>query len=98
MATTGTLVVWRMRRASSKPIPLDAGVTSAHGCMATTAKEGRVEGGHSDLLCKRCWYARYGAVEPMMHLDGDVSAGSADSLHFLFFVFAYLFEFSLEAT
>ena len=34
VATTGTLVVWRSRRASSRPMPREAGVTRAHGCIA----------------------------------------------------------------
>lgn len=35
VATMGMLVVCSSRLASSRPMPRDAGVTSAHGCIAT---------------------------------------------------------------
>lgn len=33
VATTGTLVVVSSRRANSRPMPREAGVTNAHGCI-----------------------------------------------------------------
>lgn len=34
VATTGQFVVWRIRLVKWNPMPREAGVTSAHGCIA----------------------------------------------------------------
>jgi len=55
VATIGTFVVCKSRRASSRPMPRDAGLTSAHGCMVTV----------SDLFVCRTHYGIKGRSKSM---------------------------------
>ena len=50
VATTGTLDVRSSRRASSIPIPREAGVTSAHGCIVRSLMLGYLTGYRSQCI------------------------------------------------